>query len=161
MRSILLSIALSSLPLLSGCEKAGAEHRDKMDDAQARADQEIAKARAEAEAKAREAEAEAAKKISAAATEFAKVREDYRHDMQSKIDDMNKTLADLDAKALKAKGEAKAKLDAALPELHKQRDAFVADFKSVQVATADTWDATKERLDKEWKDLKDAVDKVD
>jgi hypothetical protein len=36
----------------------------------------------------------------------------------------------------------------------------VNDYKTIEVASAATWDATKARLEKEWTDLKNMVEKA-
>jgi hypothetical protein len=41
-----------------------------------------------------------------------------------------------------------------------RREAFVNDYKSIETASADTWDATKARLDKQWTELKNMVDRA-
>lgn len=108
-----------------------------------------------------QAQTEADKKIIAAEGDFATTREDYRHTVQSNLDAPNKRLADLDVEARTAGAAIKPDLAATVPALRAQRDAFVADFQSLSNASAPTWDATKNRLDKEWAALKSAVDKVD
>jgi len=148
-RSILRLVACC-LPLVAfGCNKTGTEAQREADNAQA-----------EANTKTTSAQVEADKKIADARVSFAKTREDYRHDMQSKLDDLDKKIADLDAKAKKETGNVKAKLDANLPGIHAQRNAFTKDFGAIENDTATTWDASKVRLDKEWTALKDAVDKA-
>ncbi|MEA2753345.1 MAG: hypothetical protein QOI41_7488 [Myxococcales bacterium] len=139
------------LPLVAfGCNKTGAEAQREADNA-----------RVEANTKTTGAQVEADTKIADAQKAFAKTREDYRHDVQTKLDDLDKKIADLDAKAKKGTGTTKAKLDTNLPSIHSQRNAFARDFASVETDTALTWDASKARLDKEWTALKDAVDKAD
>lgn len=144
-------IAACCLPLLAfACDKSGTE-----------AQREADKAQAEANTKTTGAQVEADKKIADVQKDFSKTREDYRHDVQTKLDDLDKKISDLDAKAKKETGNTKAKLDANLPSLHTQRAAFGKDFASLQTDTAATWDASKARIDKEWTALKDAVDKAD
>ncbi len=148
------------------CDKSGAEAQREADkaqqnattkitNAQVEADKEAAKAQAEANEKSEKAQAEANEKISAADKDFMKSREDYRHTAQSHLTDVDKKLADLDAKA--TKGE---KVKADLTGLHAERNAFANDIDSLDRTTASNWDATKARLDKEWKDLKRAVDRA-
>jgi hypothetical protein len=106
------------------------------------------------------AQIEADKKIVAAQADFATTREDYRHTVETNLDALNKQLADLDIKARGDGANGKPDLRATLPALRAQRDAFVTDYRSLATVSAVTWDATKVRLDKEWADLKAAVDKA-
>jgi regulator of protease activity HflC (stomatin/prohibitin superfamily) len=159
-RSIFISLACVSLavaPFAVACDKTGAEAQAQANEAQNKANTQVANANSEANQKIAQAQSEADKKIAAAQGDFAKTREDYRHLVQSNLDALNKEIGDLDAKAATSK---KPDLRAALPSLKSQRDAFVADFNSLGNASAVTWDGTKARLDKEWSDLKAAVDKA-
>ncbi len=74
--------------------------------------------------------------------------------------ELDRSVADLDAKAKQSKGKAKTDLDANLKEIHSDRGAFETDYKSLETATAATWDAATMRLDKEWTHLKALVDKA-
>jgi hypothetical protein len=159
-RLLFVSLACASLavaPFIVACDKTGAEAQAQANEAQNKANTEVASANSEANQKIAQAQSEADKKIAAAQGDFAKTREDYRHTVQSNLDALNKQLGDLDAKAATS---TKADLRAALPALKSQRDAFVADFGSLRNASAVTWDGTKARLDKEWTDLKTAVDRA-
>ena len=164
MRTIYITAALaasiSAAYLVAACDKSGAEVQATADQAQDKANADIAKATDEANAKARAAQAVADQKVNAVSADFVKTREDYRHQVQSNLDSANKTIADLESKERTALGKAKADLDAILPALRAQRDAFAADLRSIDAASAVTWDSTKARLDKEWADLKVAVDKA-
>lgn len=162
MRSILFSFALTLAvaPLAVACDKSGADAQAQANAAQTSANRDIANANNEANTKINEAQATADQKIAAARADFAKTREDYRHTVQSNLDSLDKTIAQLEAKSKTATGKTKADIDARLPSLKAQRDAFVNDARSLDSATATTWDATKARLDKEWTDLKTAADRV-
>jgi len=161
MNRMFTAFALLSALSVAACDKSGTEAQDKANRAQAEANKDINEANAEATTKITNAQVEADKKVAEAQNSFATTVEDYRHTMQGKLDDLDKKLADLDAKSRKATGNTKAKIDNNLPTLHAQRDAFASNFSRLDTATASTWDATKARLDKEWDDLKAAVDKVD
>jgi hypothetical protein len=154
-----LAIALATSGLIA-CDDSGKSAQDKVNQAQSDADKAAADARADADKKTKSAQADADKKIADAQADFAKSREDYRHTVQTNLDDIDKKIADLDAKAKVATGKAKTDLNAKLVDLHTQRDAFAADFKRLDTTTASTWDATKGRLDKSWSDLKAAVDRA-
>ncbi len=45
-----------------------------------------------------------------------------------------------------------------LTQIRSQREAFANDWKTIETASATTWDSTKTRLDKEWSELKAMVD---
>ncbi len=154
----LATLAAVATLCLAGCDNSGVTAQDKVNTAQAEADKAGSDARAEADKKTKSAQAEADKKIAAVQADFAKSREDYRHSVQTNLDDLDKKIAELDAKAKTATGKAKTDLDARLVTLHSNRNAFGADFKTLDTTTATTWDATKARLDKSWTELKAAVD---
>ena len=96
----------------------------------------------------------------AAPSDFEKAREDYRHQKQSDLALLDKSVADLQAKEGAAAGKAKTDLQGILSSLKAQRDALVGDLRALDSASASTWDSTKARLDKEWADLKAASDKA-
>jgi hypothetical protein len=158
-RTILVSLACLSLavPALVACDKSGTDAQAQANEAQNKANAEITGAQVEANNKMNQAQAEADQKVAAARSDFSKAREDYRHDMQANLDMIDKRIADLDAKALSA---GSASLQSALVSIKAQRNAFANDFGAVTRATAPTFDDAKNRLDKEWADLKAAVDKV-
>lgn len=152
MNRVFFTLALL-VPMAVACDKSGAEAQREADKAQAKANTEITNAQVEADKKTANAQAEADKKIATAEKDFAKTREDYRHDMSTNIENLDKKLADLDARAKQGKH-----IDGNLAALHQQRNVFVTDAKAIDTADARTWDATKDRLDKEWRNLQDAVD---
>ncbi len=152
--------ALAPLAVLA-CDKSGTEAQREADRARVEANKESNQAAAEATTRITGAQIEADRKIAEAEKAFASTRENYRHDVQTKIDDLDKKLVDLDAKAKKATGKKKAELDTSLPVIRQKRDAFVRDFQAIGSETAATWDGTKARLDKEWAELKASVDKID
>src|SRR5450432_1516194 len=160
-RSSIIVCGLGSLvlALAGGCDKA-ADEQQKAVNAQATANDKIIQANQEADQKANSAQADADKKIAEAQASFLKMREDYRHDTTTKLVDLDQKIAELDAKSKTAKGNTKADLDARLLQIRAQRDAFANDWKSIEVASAVTWDSTKARLDKEWSDLKTLVDRA-
>jgi len=151
--------AIVSVFLATGCEKA-ADEQQKANNAQTEADKKIANAQQEANDKTNSAQAEADKKVAAAQANFGKMREDYRHKVQTDLVDLDKKIDDLDAKTKTQAGKAKTELDAHLKQIHAQRDAFNTSFRSLEGATAMTWDDAKARLDQQLSDLKTAVDKA-
>jgi hypothetical protein len=132
--SIPLYLALLTVPLGIACDKNGA-------DAQA------------VPSKAGTAE-------SPAQSDFAKAREDYRHQKQSDLDLLDKTITDLEGKEKVAGAKAKTALDGMLPAVQAQRTAFTGDLRAADGVGAAEWDSAKARLDKEWADLKAATEKV-
>lgn len=161
-KSFAVGILAALAPLAAiACDKTGTEAQQKADKAVAEANKEQAQAQNEATTRITNAQVEADKKIAEAEKSFATTRENYRHDVQSKLDDLDKKIVDMEAKAKTATGKKKAELDANLPTIRARRDAFVRNFQGISADTALTWDATKARLDKEWKDLNDLVGKVD
>jgi hypothetical protein len=142
------------------CEKSGADDQGKANQAQAEANDKIAAAKAEADKKITAAQSEADKKVAVVQADFAKSIEDYRHSTQANLDDLNKKIDTLDAKSQTLKGKAKTDLQASLGDIRVKRDAPIADRKALESTTATAWDGTKAKLDKEWADLKAAVDKI-
>lgn len=155
----MLSVGAVALFAAGGCDRAADEQRRAVD-AQNEANEEIAEARQEAERKARNAQAEANETIADANAKFQKIREEYRHTTTDKLVELDKDIQEIEAKAMKATGKTKADLEAKLSEIRTRREAFVNDYKSVETASAATWDATKARLDKEWNELKSMVDRA-
>ena len=157
------SIAMFATVFVLGaaaCEKSGKETQEQVDNAQAQAQTEITNAQVQANDKANSAQAKADEKITEAQNDFDKTREDYRHTMQSNLDSLDKKIADLDAKALKTTGDKKVDLGRKASTLRTERGTFAADVKSLDTATAASWDATKARIDKEWSDIKSTSDKI-
>jgi hypothetical protein len=143
------------LALASGCNKA-ADEQQKAVNAQTQANDKIVQANQDAV----NAQAEADKKIAEAQANFLKMREDYRHETTTNLVDLDKKIADLEAKEKTSTGKKKADLDAQLTQIRARREAFANDWKSIETASASTWDATKNRLDKEWSDLKNLVERA-
>ncbi len=161
-RSLFALALLAPLSLaVVACEKSGSDAKREADKAQAEANKEMNQATSEATTRITGAQMEADRKIGEAERAFARNRDEFRYTVQNNIDEIDKQLADLDAKSQKATGKKKAELTANLPALHARRDAYARDAKAIDNDTAATWDATKARLEKEWHDLKSAVDKID
>ena len=157
-RSSILASAALTLVLAAGCDKA-ADDQKKADNATAVANDKITSATVEANNKIASAQAEANRKIAEAQSGFMKLREDYRHDTMTTLANLDEKIAKLDAKELTATGQSKIDLDTRLPQIHAQRASFAADYKTLDSASATTWDDTKARLDKEMTDLKTLIDR--
>jgi hypothetical protein len=148
-----------SLSLVTGCDRA-ADDQQKANNAQAEANKKIGEAKTEAANKSNSAQAEADKKIAAAEADFGKLREDYRHKVQTDLIDLDHKIEQLEAKSKTATGKAKADLDANLAQIRSRRMTFQTSSKSLETATATGWSDTKARIDKEFSDLKTFVDKA-
>jgi F0F1-type ATP synthase membrane subunit b/b' len=148
-RTILTLVAIPLIAAATACDKSGADAQEAANKAQAQANTEITNAQVTAD-----------KKVADVRAEFAKTVEDYRHTTQANLDSIDKQLADIDAKAATATGAAAGDIKAKSTTLRAQRDAFASDFRSLGSVNATSWDATKARLDMEYSDLKNAVDKA-
>jgi hypothetical protein len=149
-----------SLALAAGCNKAQDEQRN-ADEARAEADNKVNEANREATEKINAAQAEADKKVADAQANFLKLREDYRHDVTEDLTKVDKNIADLEAKAKTEKGKTRAEIEAALPNIRSLRENVTTEYRSLELASAITWDDAKGRVDKAVDELKKAIDKVD
>ncbi len=160
-RSITATACMAlSLALATGCDKAADEQR-KADEARAEADNKVIDANREATDKVNAARAEEDKKVAEAQASFLKIREDYRHKVTEDLVGVDKEIAELDAKTKTATGKDKAKLDSNLPSVRTLRENVSTEYRSLELASALTWDDAKGRVDKALSELKDAVDKAD
>ncbi len=157
--TVTVSMALA-LAAAAGCNKASDEQH-KADEARAEADKKVNEANREATEKINAAQSEADKQVADAQANFLKMREDYRHSVTEDLVKVDKSIADLDAKAATAKGKTKAEIDAAMPNIRSLRETVTTEYRSLELASALTWDSTKARVDKAVDDLKKAIDKVD
>ena len=87
------------------------------------------------------------KKVAEAQAGFSKLREDYRHSTTTNLVELDSKVVDLEAKAKASTGKAKADLDASLKQIHSDRRTFDVDYKSLETATAVTWDDARAHLD--------------
>jgi hypothetical protein len=157
--SIILLGALSVLSF-AACETAR-DQQEKANEAQAEADQKVAEANRDANAKTNEAQAEADKKIADAQATFAKMREDYRHDVNAKLVDLDKKIADLEAKVkTETSAQKRTELEAKLTDIRASRDSFATEYRSVETASASTWDDVKKRIDKSLNDLESKINRA-
>ncbi len=156
-RSSISTAVLVALAL--ACNNASDEQK-KMNTARTEADDKIGSAVKESDQKVQNAQQEEDKKVAEAQAGFMKLREDYRHTTTMKLVELDRTVSDLEAKAKQAKGKTRTDLDANLKVIHADRGTFDTDYKSLDMATASTWDAARVRLDNEWSHLKTLVDKA-
>jgi hypothetical protein len=155
--SIPPTILLMTLAL--ACNNAS-DAQKTMNSARSEADQKIAAAVKDSDQKVKNAQQDEDKKVAEAQAGFMKVREDYRHVTTMNLVDLDHKVDDLQAKSKQSSGKAKTDLDASLKQIHTDRGAFETDYRSLETATAATWDGAKARLDKEWTQLKTLVDKA-
>ena len=149
-----------SLAFAAGCNKAADEQR-KADEARAEADNKVIDANREATDKINAAQADADKKVAEAQASFLKLREDFRHDVTEDLVSVDKDIASLEAKSKTATGKTKAEIDAALPNIRTLRENVSTEYRSLELASALTWDDAKGRVNKAVDELKKAVDKAD
>ncbi len=159
MRTSLIAGTALCLALGTGCENA-LEQQEKANEAQAEADRKIAEANQEASEKVNEAQIKADEKTVEAQTAFTKLREDYRHEVNTKLTDLDKKIADLELKSKKEAAAKRADLDAKLADIRASREAFVNEYKTIETASAVTWDDVKKRVDKSWEALEDKVERA-
>jgi len=145
-----------ALSFAVGCENAADQQR-KVNESQADADREAARAQAEADRVAQQAQAEANREISGAQEKFAKMREEFRHDVRSKLVEIDKDIADLRTASTTENGKKKQKIDANLPIIEERRTRLVAAVDRLEQASASTWDQAKGEVEKLWDELKHSV----
>lgn len=149
-----------SLALATGCDRAADEQR-RADEARAEADNKVIDANREASEKVNAARAEEDRKVAEAQANFLKMREQYRHDVSEDLVSIDKDIADLEAKSKTATGKTKATLDSNLPNVKSLRENVSNEYRSLELASALTWDEAKGRVDKAIDELKKAVDAAD
>ena len=159
MRGMLIVGSLVCLAFGSACDTAR-QQQEKANEAQVEANQKIADATQKASEQINEAQADADKKKAGAQATFDKLREDYRHEVNTKLTELDKKIADLDAKAKTEAPKKKADLDAKLADIHASREAFVNEYRTVETASASTWDDVKKRVDKSWSELEAKVNRA-
>lgn len=70
---------------------------------------------------------------------------------KARIDEMDATLASLEAKTAAMKADTRVKAEECIADLRKKRDEFESTAKTQAAAGEAAWDATKVRLENEWK----------
>lgn len=168
MRTTALIASIIALTSSLGCENAR-QQQQKAEQAQVEADQKVAEAQREANDKSVEAQrvandksvearADADKKTADAVQTFTKIREDYRHDVTTKLADLDRKIADLDVKAQALKQPKRGEMNAKLEDIRHTREAFVKEYQTIETASAATWDDTKKRLDKSLSELEAKIE---
>jgi hypothetical protein len=76
---------------------------------------------------------------------------------KERIDEMDATLASLEGKAASMKADARVKADQCIAGLRKKRDEFESTARKQAEAGDAAWDATKVRLESEWKGFQSEI----
>lgn len=103
------------------------------------------------------AQVEADKKSAQAQADFAKTRDDYRHDLQTRLDDADKKIMMLQAKEKTAQGKTRNDIKNALSDIRARRDSVANDRAMIDSATANDWNDVKARVDQELDGLDKAI----
>jgi len=131
-----------------GCETAKDNQKDAIQ-AQQQANEKIAEVRSEARDQVVNAQAKAAVGVAEAQANYEKLREDFRHDINTKLVALDEKISKAEAKASKEAGEARANLTAKLAALRTRRAEFAANFEALKDTNVNTWDSAKlSELDK-------------
>ena len=94
-------------------------------------------------------------------SDFTKMREDFRHETTTELAELDKEIAELEAETETLEGTKKTEREANLTTIRGMRERFDQDYKSIETASSTTWDQTKTRLEKQLKELDEAIDKAD
>ena len=160
-RSIKLCVASLVLGLAAvACDKTAQQDQDKVNQAQQTANDKISAAQTEAQTKITSAQVAAHQDITSANADFMKLRESYRHDVQTNLIDEDSKIQKLDDNERTLTAKKKTDLDTNLADIGAKRSLFVTDINALDQSTATTWDAAKAKTDQAWTDLKSAVDKA-
>jgi hypothetical protein len=162
------STSLVALALLAGCENTADKQR-KADQAQAEADQQKAMAQQQAQQKAAEAQNSAQQQATKGQetandlqnqtdAELRREQADYSSKVRGELSDLNGKITDLHgASVAEPTATKKADDDRVLGELSVRRDALSVDVQSIATATATTWPALKDKIDKDLDDSKSSA----
>ncbi len=160
-RSMKLCVTSLVLGLAAvACDKTAQQDQDKVNQAQQTANDKISAAQTEAQTKITSAQLTANHDIASANADFLKMRESYRHDVQTNLIDTDTKIQLLDDKERTLTAQKKSAMDSSLADISAKRSVFVTDINALDQATTTTWDSAKATTDKAWTDLKAAVDKA-
>jgi hypothetical protein len=152
-RHIATGIALLFASLVACGNKPGAAERR-------RGVTELQKEEEKAADRAANARAAGDENYAKARVDFEKSREDYRHSRRIDLADLDKKIIDREAAAKSAAGPTKVQLQHHLHAILAKRGNFARDLQQLDTVPESRWDATRARLDREWDDLKTAVDQA-
>lgn len=161
-RSAVAGALLSGAVLASvaGCQRTASEEQQKVEAAKRGAEQKAAEAQKTAQTEITSAQMEADKKIAKTDAAFEKTRTAYRDDLKKSVSELDKKVEKITAKAQTATGDKKAEIDAALPNIRERQQALHAGMATIDSATMQTWDVSKNKVDTDKKALSDAIDQV-
>jgi hypothetical protein len=144
---------LSVVLLLSfGCENA-ADQQERAIEAQSQAEREKSDVQAKATREAERLQGDADRKVAEAQANFSKMREDYRHGIESKLVGLDENIAKLSIRADEAKVGARAASKTRLQGIREKRAEFQKELSSMESKGASEWDAARAALEKEWDGL--------
>jgi hypothetical protein len=109
--------------------------------------------------RAKNAELEVQQKNALVQSDFMKMRESYRKQITASLTALDRKVTILEGKAKYSEGKARNNLEMGLTQIRADRYAFTDDYKSLDTVTSANWDATKARLDKQWTELSNLVDR--
>ena len=148
-----------SLTLMAGCNNA-ADEQHKADQARTEAAAKSVEANREASEKINAARVESDKKVADAQAGFLTLREDFRHKTTENLVAIDKKVAALDAKLATVTGTTKKNLTLKLANIRTAREAVMTEYKSLELASALTWDQAKARVEKAREALEKSVDEA-
>lgn len=153
------SFTLTTVALLLavGCENAADQQR-KANEAQIEANEKAAEARVEADRTAQDAQADANREFAGAQEKFSKMREEFRHDLELKLVEVDKEIAELRTQSTTENGKKKQQIDANLPIIDERRARLNDAYQRLEQANASSWDQAKGEVQKRWDELKHSVE---
>lgn len=152
-----ITVGSTVLLLATGCESAADQQR-KANEAQAEANERALRAQRDADQTVARAQADANREIAKAQETFSKMREDFRHDLQTKLVELDKDIAELRTQSATQTGKKKEKLNANLPIIDERRSRVTEAFRDLEQANATTWDRVKGEVEKRYDELKHSVE---
>jgi hypothetical protein len=145
-----------ALGLALGCNNDPAAAQKEADKAQAQAVGQSDQVQADQI----KAQAAANQKQAQATQSLVTAKEEQRNTFTTLVANLDKRDADLKAGKMTAKASDYASFDTKLAEVSAQRAVITADMKTLDGATADSWDPLKTRFDKDAADCRRALSPV-
>jgi hypothetical protein len=152
-------ILVAAVGLAVGCNNDPAAAQKEADQAQARATGQQSD-QVQAQANEMKAQGVADQKQAQATQAITTAKQDQRNTFNTLLTNLDKRETDLKADKLTAKAADLASLDAKLAEVSMQRTVIVGDVKTLDGATAETWDPLKTRFEKDVADCRRALSPI-
>jgi len=152
-----IAIGTTALLVATGCETAADQQR-KANEAQAEANERALRAQRDADETAARAQADANREIAKAQEKFSKMREEFRHDLQTKLVELDKDIAELRTQSVTQTGQKREKINANLSIIEERRSRVTEAFRELEQANATTWDRVKGEVEKRYDELKHSVE---